>query len=76
MTFEVTLYLIKNVRKNRLINDCARKIKAKIPESQSFYSFRVSDFLVRCRRTYVLNNVTTTILINFLSNGRLLAGVS
>ena len=39
-----------NVYQNRFINECARKIKAKIPESQSF---RV--FFVRFRRTYVLN---------------------
>ena len=38
---------------NRFINECARKKKAKIPE---FQSFTISEFFVRCRRTYVLNN--------------------
>ena len=40
-----------NVNQNRFINECARKIKAKIPESQS-----LRFFFVRCRRTYIHNN--------------------
>ena len=54
-----------NFYQNRFINECARKKKAKIPEFRSFtvsefHSFRVSQFqsfFVRCRRTYVLNNI-------------------
>ena len=42
-----------NFYHNRIINECARKVKVKIPESQ-FQSFTV--FFVRCRRTYVLKN--------------------
>ena len=43
------------------MNECARKIKAKFPESQSFTVF------VRCRKTYVLNKITnfvTMVIIN------------
>ena len=47
----ITIHI--NHYKNRFINECARKIKDKIPES---HSFRV--FFVRCRRTYVLKNLT------------------
>ena len=50
-----------NFYQNRFINECARKIKAKIPE---FHSFRVSQFqsfFVRCRRTYVLNKALTNL---------------
>ena len=39
----------RNFYQNRFINECARKKKAKIPESRSF--------LVRYRRTYVLKNI-------------------
>ena len=42
------LYIVsipRNFYQNRFINECARKKKAKIPE-----------FLVKYRRTYVLNN--------------------
>ena len=39
-------------KQNRFINECGRKIKAKIPEFQSFF--------VRYRRTYVLNNTLKT----------------
>ena len=77
MTFEVILIKMKylclhnisihiNLYQNWFINECARKIKAKILESHSFgvsefQSFTVSQFqsfrvfFVRCRRTYVLN---------------------
>ena len=59
MTFEVILYFFlkmrlyivsiqRNFYQNQFINECARKKKAKIPESRRF--------LVRYRRTYVLNN--------------------
>ena len=58
VTFEVMKYLrINNISihinfyQNRFINECYRKIKSKIPE------FHI--FLVRCRRTYVLNNKYT-----------------
>ena len=60
MTFKVIIYFMKNLRlhnvsihnffyQNRLINEYVRKKKAKISESRSF--------LVRYRRTYVLNNI-------------------
>ena len=72
MTSEVILYLIKNVRlynvsiqinlyKIRFINECARKIKAKIPESHIFRVLQSQSFLVRCRRTYVIKKVYVVI---------------
>ena len=62
MTFEVILDFLNSLRlhnvsihrdfeQNQFINECARKKKAKIPESRSPRSF-----LMRYRRTYVLNN--------------------
>ena len=45
---------------NRFINECARKKKAKIPESRSF--------LVGYRRTYVLNKLSTCGLFVDLSS--------
>ena len=49
-----------NIYQNRFINECARMIKAKIPESQSL---RV--FFVRCRITYmflIIGNLGAAIL--------------
>ena len=43
----VWLIIVEIYKKNRFINECARKKIAKIPESQNFY--------VRCIRTYALN---------------------
>ena len=68
MTSEVILHFMKNLRlhnvsihrnfyQNRFINECARKKKAKIPESQSPRVPESRSFLVRYRRTYVLNNI-------------------
>ena len=44
----LNLSIHRNRYQNRFINECARKKKAKIP---------VSEFFVRCRRTYVLKNI-------------------
>ena len=66
MTFEVIIYFMKNLRlynvsihrnfyQNRFINEYARKKKAKISESWSFGVTESRSFLVRYRRTYVLN---------------------
>ena len=62
MTFEVILIKMKylclyNVSihikfyQNQFVNECARKINAKIPESQRF-----TVFFAKYRRTYVLKN--------------------
>ena len=40
------------------MNECTTKIKANIPESHSFRDSQFHIFFVRCRRTYVLNNIT------------------
>ena len=51
MTFEVILMRLYNVNihiifyQNRFLNECARKIKAKIPESQSFTVSECQIFL-------------------------------
>ena len=41
-----------NFYQTRFINECVKKIKAKIPESHSFTI--LVFFFVRCRRTYVV----------------------
>ena len=62
MTFEVILHFMKKIRlnivnilrifyQNRFIHECAKKKQANIPESRN-----PGVFLVRYRRTYVLNN--------------------
>ena len=56
----IRIYL--NFHQNQFINECAGKIKAKIPVSQ-FHSF-----FVRCRRTYVLNNHKDTDSENIFEN--------
>ena len=68
MTSEVILNFIKNLHlhnvsihrnffKNRFINECAKKKKDKIPESWSHEIPESRSFLVRYRRTYVLDNI-------------------
>ena len=67
MIFEVILDFMKNLRlrnvnihrkfeQNRLINECVRKKKAKIPKSQNPGITKTRNFLVRYKRTYVLKN--------------------
>ena len=66
MTVEVKLYFIKNLHldnvsihrdfyQNQFLNEYARKKKAKISESRSPGITESRSFLVRYRRTYVLN---------------------
>ena len=52
-----------NLYQNWFINACARKKKAKIPESQSF-------FVRYRRRTYVLNHTTSLSLLTDLPNNK------
>ena len=62
LTFKIIFHLIKNMRllnvffyQNQFMNECARKEKAKIPESPTFLVSQFHSFFVRCRKTYVLH---------------------